>query len=173
MQNSYHIHACGMEDLAKIQRIGEETFRETFASENTEEDMLQYVKTNFREEVLRQELENPASVYYLAEKEGVPVAYLKVNFEEAQTEEGHPRSLEIQRIYVLRAHKGEGLGRALIKEAEALARGKAFAYLWLGVWEHNHPAIQFYEKLGFRIFDSHIFMLGDDPQKDYLMKREL
>lgn len=173
MQNSYHIHACGIEDLAKIQRISEETFRETFASENTEEDMQQYVKMNFSEEVLRQELENPASVYFLAEKEGVPAAYLKVNFEEAQTEKGHPQSLEIQRIYVLRTHKAVGLGRALILEAEALAKKTTLAYLWLGVWEHNHPAIQFYEKLGFRIFDSHIFMLGDDPQKDYLMKREL
>lgn len=43
-------------------------------------------------------------------------------------------------------------------------------YIWLGVWEHNVDAIKFYEKQGFKKFDTHIFKLGDDEQTDNLMK---
>jgi ribosomal protein S18 acetylase RimI-like enzyme len=45
--------------------------------------------------------------------------------------------------------------------------------LYLAVWEHNHKAIQFYEKWGFEPFGSHIFVLGTDKQNDILMKKNL
>jgi ribosomal protein S18 acetylase RimI-like enzyme len=43
-------------------------------------------------------------------------------------------------------------------------------YVWLGVWEKNLRAIQFYKKNGFVEFDQHLFILGDDPQTDIMMK---
>jgi len=46
-------------------------------------------------------------------------------------------------------------------------------YIWLGVWEKNQKAIDFYEKNGFVPFDKHIFVLGDDKQTDIMMKMEL
>ncbi|NLA43929.1 GNAT family N-acetyltransferase, partial [Candidatus Saccharibacteria bacterium] len=42
-----------------------------------------------------------------------------------------------------------------------------------GVWEHNDKAIRFYEKLGFRPFGEHLFMLGSDPQTDLLMRLDV
>jgi ribosomal protein S18 acetylase RimI-like enzyme len=45
--------------------------------------------------------------------------------------------------------------------------------MWLGVWEYNPRAQRFYEKNGFRIVGSHVFLLGEDPQTDLLMQREL
>ena len=45
--------------------------------------------------------------------------------------------------------------------------------VWLGVWEHNQRAIEFYKKWGFEKFGTHIFQLGDDPQKDWLMLKKL
>jgi ribosomal protein S18 acetylase RimI-like enzyme len=45
--------------------------------------------------------------------------------------------------------------------------------IWLGVWEHNHQAIKFYTTWGFEKFGDHLFLLGDDPQTDWLMKKEL
>ena len=46
-------------------------------------------------------------------------------------------------------------------------------YIWLGVWEENHRAINFYTKNGFVAFDKHIFVLGEDAQTDIMMKLEL
>ena len=36
------------------------------------------------------------------------VAYMKINFDKAQTEEGHNNTLEVQRIYILKEYKGKG-----------------------------------------------------------------
>ena len=45
--------------------------------------------------------------------------------------------------------------------------------VWLGVWEKNKRAIEFYKKWGFEKFADHDFILGNDVQKDWLMKKTL
>ena len=53
------------------------------------------------------------------------------------------------------------------------AKQRGYDSLWLGVWEKNPRAIEFYKKWGFREVGSHVFMVGDDPQKDYIMELEV
>jgi ribosomal protein S18 acetylase RimI-like enzyme len=54
-----------------------------------------------------------------------------------------------------------------------VAKQKKFTTVWLGVWEENKKAIQFYTKNGFVAFDQHIFKLGDDEQTDIMMRLEI
>ena len=42
-----------------------------------------------------------------------------------------------------------------------------------GVWDQNVNAIKFYERNGFRPFNTHSFVLGDDDQTDILMRIKL
>jgi ribosomal protein S18 acetylase RimI-like enzyme len=53
------------------------------------------------------------------------------------------------------------------------AKANAYEILWLGVWEKNPKAISFYTKEGFKHFGEHDFLLGDDVQKDHLLKLDL
>ena len=45
--------------------------------------------------------------------------------------------------------------------------------VWLGVWERNPRAISFYRKNGFVEVGSHVFRLGNDPQRDIIMARSV
>ncbi len=117
------------------------------------------------------ELTNPDSEFYFAMNEDDIAGYLKLNFNNAQTEFQDKNALEIERIYVSGEHHGKHIGRQMLDFAVDIA-AKQFDYVWLGVWEHNHKAIGFYEHHGFEIFSSHEFLLGDDRQTDLLMKKE-
>ncbi len=64
-------------------------------------------------------------------------------------------------------------GQLLLEKALEIAAENHINYIWLGVWEKNPRAIRFYEKNGFIQFDTHIFMVGNDPQTDVMMKRSL
>jgi len=167
------IRQVGLEYLDEIRNITEKTFIETFGKENTEEDIESYIKENVSREKVRQELMNPASLFYIVERNDRIVAYMKLNLEGAQTEEGYSNSLEIQRIYVLNDFKRKRIGRRLMDKAIEEAGSRQVDFVWLGVWENNTKAIAFYEKHGFTIFDKHVFKLGDDEQTDYLMKRPI
>lgn len=52
-------------------------------------------------------------------------------------------------LFVRDAHRGQGIGAALIAEAEAIARARGVRRILLGVLEGN-PAEAAYRKLGFR-----------------------
>jgi ribosomal protein S18 acetylase RimI-like enzyme len=164
---------AGLADLSLLQEIGRQTFLETFAASNSEENMQTYLAEGFSDEKLTAEVQNPDSTFYLAEQAGRVVGYLKVNTGPAQTEQHLANALEIERIYVLQEFHGQRVGQVLYEQALLLARHAWVDTLWLGVWEENPRAIRFYEKNGFVAFDKHVFQLGDDAQTDIMMKRAL
>jgi ribosomal protein S18 acetylase RimI-like enzyme len=160
-------------DIVQLQEIGRQTFAETFSSTNTEENMKAYLEEGFSNAKLSAELDNPNSEFYFATLNNKVIGYLKINFGSAQTELKDDKALEIERIYVLQDFHGKKVGQLLYDQAIHLAKEKKADYVWLGVWEKNHRAIQFYTKNGFVEFDQHIFVLGDDEQTDIMMKLEI
>ncbi|HWV28721.1 MAG TPA: GNAT family N-acetyltransferase [Dyadobacter sp.] len=160
-------------DLETVRQIGIDTFYESFASVNTEENMAHYLKTGFSVEKVASELSNADSEFHLAYDGDDLIGYLKVNHGPAQSELKDDTALEIERIYVLRAWQGLKIGQLFYHKAIDIARERGYAYVWLGVWEENENAIGFYKRNGFVAFDKHLFTLGDDIQTDIMMRKEL
>lgn len=167
------INKASTEEVDIIQKLGIQTFSETFAKDNTEEAMEKYLKESFNTEKVTAELNTPDSHFYIAWEEDDPVGYLKVNTGKAQTELQDDTSLEIERIYVKKSHHGQKVGQLLYDQAINTAHQLKKSYLWLGVWEENLRALNFYRKNGFVEFDKHIFRLGDEEQTDLMMKKIL
>ncbi|SES29928.1 GNAT family N-acetyltransferase [Pedobacter rhizosphaerae] len=160
-------------DVSRLHHIGRATFSETFSDLNTPEDMNQYLVESFSINKLMSELRNPGSQFYFAVADGKDIGYLKVNFRDAQTEKLEGNTLEIERIYVLKDFHGQQVGQLLYNKAIQVASEFKADYVWLGVWEENQRAINFYRKNGFAAFGSHAFQLGADEQTDILMKKVL
>ena len=157
-------------DVNTIRDLSIATFAETFASLNTEEDMEQYNERHFSTDELQREIDNPDSTFVVAKVDGVPAGYRKVNVGDAQTEEMLGNRMEVQRLYILRQYKRNGLGARFMHTAFDMARTQGKSVIWLGVWEHNDAAIAFYKRMGFVQFGSHDFVLGEDRQTDLLME---
>ena len=161
------------EDINQLQKIGRQTFSETFSAGNTGENMRKYLEEQFSVEKLTTELNDKDAKFYFAELEDEVIGYLKLNSGQSQTELKDDRAVEIERIYVLKEFHGKAVGQLLYEKAMQVARQKNADYVWLGVWEENPRAINFYRKNGFVEFDKHIFKLGDDEQTDIMMKLQL
>lgn len=160
-------------EIDQLQKIGRQTFYETFSTGNTQENMQKYLDERFSIEKLTAELNDKNAIFYFAQLENKTVGYLKINFGDSQTELKDDKSLEIERIYVLKEFQGKKIGQFLYDKAIEIAKQKDADYIWLGVWEENPRAIKFYKKNGFVEFDKHIFKLGNDEQTDIMMKLKL
>jgi ribosomal protein S18 acetylase RimI-like enzyme len=160
-------------DAKLLLNIGRQTFFEKFTENNSEENMLQYASEAYTFEKILSEVNNPNSQFYLANLNKQTIGYLKINFGNAQTELQDPQALELERIYVLKEFQGQKIGQLLFEKTLEIAKQAKLNYVWLGVWEENLRAIKFYEKNGLKAFSKHIFMLGNDPQTDIMMKIEL
>jgi len=163
------LRRCLPSELEVLRAIGRETYDDTFRSMNTRQTMEAYLGEAFDPARLAAELANPASEFWFLFLGEELAGYLKVNDGPAQTDLNDPDSLEVERIYVRREHKGKGLGRTLMEHAIRLARKRGRASVWLGVWEKNVEAIGFYGKMGFRETGRHTFRMGDELQSDLVM----
>lgn len=160
-------------DIVQLQKIGRRTFYETFATGNTEENMVKYLDEGFSIDKLTAELNDKNAAFYFATLDNNVIGYLKLNFGPSQTELQDDKALEIERIYVLKEFHGKKVGQVLYEKAIQVAKQRNADYIWLGVWEENPGAINFYKKNGFIEFDKHTFKLGNDEQTDIMMKLKL
>ena len=161
------------DEILDLQKIGRQTFYETFSESNTEENMKSYLDNGFSIDKITFELNDENAEFYFAKIDDKIIGYLKLNFGQSQTGIKDDKALEIERIYVLKAFHGKKVGQILYDKAIEIAKKKNSDFIWLGVWEENPRAINFYKKNGFIEFDKHIFKLGDDEQTDIMMKLKI
>jgi ribosomal protein S18 acetylase RimI-like enzyme len=170
MINHFSIKPVTITDVNKLREICIKTFSETYEHLNTPENFKNYIETHFNTVLLESELLNENSFTYFILCDQSIAGYLKLNINQAQTEEMPDGALEIERIYILGFQQRKGFGEALINEAVRKAGELNKEFVWLGVWEKNEQALRFYEKNGFVKFGTHVFKLGDDNQTDFLYK---
>lgn len=171
--SNINIKTVSINDIDQLQKIGRQTFYETFSAGNTENNIKKYVEESFSTEKVTSEITDPNSEFYFATLTDSIIGYLKLNFGKSQTELQDEKAMEIERIYVLQEFYGKKVGQLLYGKAIEVATEKNANYIWLGVWEKNLRAISFYKKNGFVKFDKHIFKLGNDEQTDIMMKLHL
>ncbi|MBF0775868.1 GNAT family N-acetyltransferase [Streptococcus azizii] len=160
-------------DLPLLREMAMQTFRETFGEWIKEADLEYFYTHDLALETLEKEWSHPESAHYFVLYEGEPVGFLKVNWGQAQTEHELESAFEIQRLYVLKSHQGYGLGKALFEFALQEAKKAGFTWAWLGVWEKNVKAQQFYFKYGFERFGQHEYVTGETVDIDWLLKKQL
>ena len=167
------IKKCTLQDLGLLREISRETFYQTFADSNTEENMRAYLDSAYNEEKLYKELCNPDSSFFFLYVDERLAGYMKINEFPSQTDINDINALELERLYILKEFQGAGLGNDLMNHAISIAIGGGKKYIWLGVWEHNERAKRFYNKYGFYRIGEHSFIVGDDVQTDYVMRKDL
>ena len=158
-------------DAALLAELGARTFSETFAPDNTAEDMTAYLAASFNPPQQAAELADPSCLFLIAETNSVVAGYAMLRFGNVLDSVTGDTPIELVRLYVSQESLGSGVGAALMKACINEAKQRGYETLWLGVWEHNHRARAFYRKWNFHEVGTHIFQLGDDPQTDILMQR--
>jgi ribosomal protein S18 acetylase RimI-like enzyme len=167
------IREATVNDARLIADISHQTFYETFAAYNTKEDMEKFLNHQFTRGKLMLEVGAKQNTFLLAYAGTEVAGYVKLRDERVPGTMGSVRALEVARLYAMSDQIGKGVGSFLMQSSIDIAKQKNKEWLWLGVWEKNQRAIDFYVKWGFEKFDETDFLLGDDLQRDWLMKRRV
>jgi ribosomal protein S18 acetylase RimI-like enzyme len=158
-------------DADLIADLSRQTFYETFAPHNTKANMDKFMNEQFTRDALMKEVESGDGYFFVAFAEERPVGYVRMRDGDRYAVFGDKTSVEIARIYADASVLGKGVGRAMMEYCLEEAKRMNCDIIWLGVWEKNERAIAFYERWGFKKFDTHDFLLGDDRQTDWVMMK--
>lgn len=167
------IRLATVADAELIADLSRQTFYDSFASQNTKADMDKFMNESFAKEALIKEVGAEGNIFLLAFINNEAVGYVRMREGEKRPEFENKSSVEIARIYAVQHSIGKGTGSALMQNCIDIAKEMNRDIIWLGVWEHNRRAIDFYTKWGFEKFAEHDFVLGNDMQTDWLMKLDL
>jgi diamine N-acetyltransferase len=169
------IRTATANDAHNLSKIGWQSFHETFADHpaNHPDDMKIYMDEAFSIESINRYLTDENTVFFVAELEDEMVGYAMLIKNARETGIRGEKPLELNRLYALKKAIGKGVGKGLILRCLEFAKSNNFDNFWLGVWEHNYRAQEFYKKFGFEKCGEHIFQLGNDPQTDWLMQKKI
>lgn len=160
-------------EASLIADISRQTFVESFGGVNTEENMNKFMTKEFSKEKLMAELSDNKNSFFMALSGEEIAGYVKLRESENPSALKNKNAIELSRIYAVNKMIGMGVGKLLMEKAVEFALETQKEVLWLGVWEKNERAINFYHRWGFVKFSEHNFILGDDVQTDWLMKKAL
>lgn len=154
-------------DILQIRSLAEVVFPATYTPllpEGQVEYMMQWM---YSEESLRRQMAE-GHTYYIAFFEETPCGYLSV---EQQAES----LFHLQKIYILPAFQGRGIGERLFQQAVAHARQRGIlpATLELNVNRENR-AVGFYQRMGMRRARTVDVEIGEGfYMNDYIMALEI
>ena len=114
--------------------------------------------------------ERPAAEVLIAEVEDTAVGFA-LFFHNYSTFLGR-RGLYLEDLFVFPAHRGKGIGRALMARLARLATERNCGRFEWWVLDWNEPAIRFYESLGARAMsDWTVYRLTGEPLKELASER--
>ena len=167
------IRKANTNDAKILSELCAKTFYDTFRPFHSEEDIQQYIKKAYALEMITENLTKENIQYFIAFDEEKHVGYSKliknVTHEKLPTE----KNIELEKIYVLKEYLDKKVGKELMLEAISYSKQNGFETLFLGVWQENHRAVNFYKKFGFENFTTRTFQLGKTLCDDFMMKISL
>lgn len=173
MQAAMKIRRAEEAEALALSVLAETTFRAAFAESNSAANMQLHCAAHYGQALQLAEIRESNRETWVAEAGDRLVAFLQLRLDAIAPLIFGERPVEIQRFYVHASHHGAGLAHELMAHVLARAETAGAAALWLGVWERNPRAIAFYRKWEFEVVGEHIFRLGDDPQRDLVMRRHM
>ena len=158
-------------DAELVAEMGARLFVNAVGADVEPHDLQRYVDTAFSPAKIAGEIAEASSRFLLASgPEGV-VGYAHLREGEPPPCVKGPRPAELVRIYVTSARIGTGVGKELMQACLEEARRGGDKTIWLGVWDRNHRAIDFYDAWGFKRVGERQFVLGRTVHNDLILER--
>lgn len=152
-------------DTLNIKYLKTQVWLHTYATKGLSSEYSEYLETDFTYENCLNSIHDKTRCCLVAEVDEHLVAYCEINFKAI-----HPDSkqniAEMTVLYVSEHFYAQGIGKALVLEAEKqlIAMGKS-SY-WLSCFIENQNAIDFYKHLGFKSNSSIYFTMGENSYEN-------
>ena len=160
-------------DAEVLSALGRRTFLEAFGHLIPTAAMDEYLNEVFDLSRVAGELEDPQTLFIIAEDAGAPVGYAKLYWGSTDVSITGPNPIKLWRLYSLTDYLSKGVGAILMSKSIELACDRGYGTLWLTVNIGNARAIAFYQRFGFVVTGKSGFLLGGVPQQDHVMELPL
>ncbi len=163
------IRLAGPGDAPALSTLLALVFAHAYAANIPADTLVTYLARAFNPTTLARQLDQPASSCWLSYSGDALIGCAWIN--------PHPpvdtTTATLDKMYVLPAHQGTGIGGRLLSAAINGARQQGFARMQLAVWRGNPGALAFYSRHGFSIQGETVVMVDHICFDDLVLMRAL
>ncbi len=163
------IRLATLDDTDALVELASTTFRDTYHLLDDPDDIADYVATNFTRDILAATIADATSTLYVTSVVNRLIGYLQLKRSEAPPCVTGPAPIELARLYLRAEALGKGYGNALMRTAHAEARRQGCETIWLGVYDLNTRARDFYRRWGFVDVGTKDFLFAGNLYPDPVM----
>ncbi len=165
------IRRARLSDALCLSVLATQVFLDTYATDGIHESIANEVLKSFSNEAVSELLEVGNTVLLVAETNPQLIGFVQLTLAASNDLVPSERAAQLDRLYIQERFSRQGVGSALLREAEALASQVA-SDLWLTCWSRNQRALRFYEKHAYLDLGTSIFrMEGEEHENRVLSKR--
>lgn len=157
------------EDVEALVPFARQAFRDAYRLLDEPQDIEDYVLRHFTLASFGALLEDARSTLLVATAAGQLTGYAHVACTAAPACVAGPRPIELARIYLRHDVVGRGYGAVLMNAVFAEARRRRCRTIWLGVYDRNVRAREFYRRWGFVDVGTKEFLFGGRSYADPVM----
>lgn len=154
------------QDIPLIHALAEEIWWHTYRPILSEQQIRFMLEDMYSERALEKQMEE--GIQFILAKNEDHIS----GFAGYSPENNDRPVLKIHKLYILPSEQGKGTGRQLVQYLSGLAEELNLSALELNVNRAN-PALGFYKKLGFEIFNTVDIPYFRFMLNDYVMRKEL
>ncbi len=159
------------EDALCLSVLAMQVFLDTYATQGIRPALAREVLTAYSQSTFEAAIAEAETRLIVAEHKAhlVGFAQLTLGATQALAPAGHPA--ELLRLYVQEPFTGAQVGTRLLAQAERAAALAGASVLWLTPWVHNHRALAFYARRGYRDHGlTHFVFEGESHENRVLAK---
>nr|BFD40784.1 GNAT family N-acetyltransferase [Pseudomonas sp. FFPRI_1] len=160
MPTSLSLRLAESQDALCISGLATQVFLDTYAVDGMRADLAEEALSVYAPKQFQQRLADPYRTLLLAERNGHLLGFVEVAQNTRAPQAQLAQGLELVRLYVQRHAHRQGVGQALLHQAENLARAQQACCLWLTAWAENHPALAFYLAQGYDVVGTTAYEFG-------------
>jgi ribosomal protein S18 acetylase RimI-like enzyme len=165
------IRLATVADAAPLAALAAELFP-SGCPETAPEDLAAYISTELTAARMASQIADPNHIVLLALAGVRLVGFILVARQSPPEQLELAEAAEIRKLYLSPQQHGSGVASVLMESALALLASAAPRPIWLSTHAGNARAVAFYRKWGFEIVGEKTFLVGNDPQRDYLLLRK-
>jgi GNAT superfamily N-acetyltransferase len=156
-------------DVEALVTLASNAFRDTYRSLDDPQDIEDYVASSLTPSYFRSHIDNPESRVFVVERLDELIGYALVTRSPPPPCVTDPAPIELARLYLRQDVKGQGLGAMMMRTVFDTARRFKATAIWLGVYDRNVHAREFYKRWGFVDVGTKDFLFGGKLYPDPVM----
>jgi ribosomal protein S18 acetylase RimI-like enzyme len=170
MSNLQHtLREANFDDASALVVLASNAFRDTYRGLDDPKDIEDYIASSLTLSYFRSHIDNPVSRTFVVERTGELIGYAIVTRSPPPPCVTDVSAVELARLYLRNDVKGLGLGAELMRKAFSAARQFKATSMWLGVYDKNTRAREFYKRWGFVDVGTKDFLFGGKLYPDPVM----